>query len=32
MTEPKALGLTFADEVHDAGLGGTPFSWGANVG
>ena len=25
----KQLGPTFGDEVHAAGLGGAPFSWGA---
>lgn len=27
----KEIGPTFGGEVHAAGLGGTPFSWGANV-
>lgn len=26
----KAIGPTFGDEVHAAGLDGLPFAWGAN--
>lgn len=26
----KRLGSTFGDEIHEAGLAGLPFAWGAD--